>query len=231
MKMRTWLLTIGLAWVPLVPAWGAGPRTVTVVQGAVLCANHGDIVVYANSGVMMPSCNRLAHDTRAIQIGVDNGVVGVRDGDSATFYTLAVSVSRSVEAASPPDLRCDGDASILARMACGAGHSEVVTPERPITAVPVGSLPLPRLTKEQTCPWMDPRIRGECLEAEQTAKFFVEDLWPKVVGPAYVHPGPTDGGRPMSTQEYCSMLGANAPRGYERMASCLTQFYEAARPH
>lgn len=69
---------------------------ITIMQGAVLCKNHGDLVVFANSGAMMPSCSRLAHQTAAIQVGTaDSGVVTVHaTGDSDIFQTLEASIKR-----------------------------------------------------------------------------------------------------------------------------------------
>jgi hypothetical protein len=71
-----------------------GQSSVTVMQGAVVCPSHGDLVVFVNSGAMMPGCRRLALDTPSVQIGpVDQGIVPVRAGGSM-WWVLEASIRR-----------------------------------------------------------------------------------------------------------------------------------------
>jgi len=71
-----------------------GQSSVTIMQGAVVCLSHGDLVVFANSGAMMPGCRRLARDTPSMQIGpVDHGILPVRAGAS-TWWVLEASIRR-----------------------------------------------------------------------------------------------------------------------------------------
>jgi hypothetical protein len=71
-----------------------GQSSVTIMQGAVVCLSHGDLVVFVNSGAMMPGCRRLALDTPSVQVGpADHGIVPVRAGASM-WWVLEASIRR-----------------------------------------------------------------------------------------------------------------------------------------
>jgi hypothetical protein len=79
------------------PAIAAQPQrtVVTVMQGAVLCPNHGDLVVFSTSAQLMPGCGRIAHDTPAVQVyPPEQGIVGVRSDDGKTWWALEASIRR-----------------------------------------------------------------------------------------------------------------------------------------
>jgi hypothetical protein len=96
--MRTILLAGVIASVALSAGAADLPKPVVIYGGSVLCANNGDLRVFATTGgALMPSCRRLAHDTKADMIGSsDHGIVMIRppigSGDSTTWYTLQASL-------------------------------------------------------------------------------------------------------------------------------------------
>ena len=76
-------------------AMAQGQSSVTIMQGAVVCPSQGDLVVFVNSGAMMPGCRHLALDTPSVQVGpVDHGIVPVRVGASTTWWVLEASIRR-----------------------------------------------------------------------------------------------------------------------------------------
>ncbi len=96
--MRTILLAGVIASVALKAGAAERPKPVVINAGFVLCADNGDLRVFAmTGGGLMPSCHRLAHDTKADQIGSsDHEIVMIRSqigsGDSTTWYTLEASL-------------------------------------------------------------------------------------------------------------------------------------------
>ena len=85
------ILVIGVAALTIIAA--SPTKKVTVMEGAVMCPSQGDLVVLSTSGSIMPGCQRLAHDTQAVQVdSAGHGIIAVRAGNSAKWWVLEASV-------------------------------------------------------------------------------------------------------------------------------------------